>query len=125
MKFKYNESENPPAPYFPVRVAHPVNRDQSIDLLAKIDTGSDITCIPESLIAQLVLDKWGEIEVMGFEARSTSVPLYAIYLELPSGKRGYLNALAFSADHVLLGRDVINLLHLVFDGPNLTLEVTE
>jgi len=62
---------------------------------------------------------------MGFDRQLKPVHLYSVVVALPSGRRGRLNAVAISIDYVLLGRDVLNHLRLLLDGPALTLEILE
>lgn len=123
MRFDYSANEEPPAPAFPVRVRHPALRDRSLDLTGKIDTGADLTAIPVSVVAALTLDRTTDMAVAGFDGLPRRVELYAVQLELPTGERSRLNALAVPADYVLLGRDVLNQLRLLLDGPALSLEI--
>ncbi len=57
------------------------------------------------------------------ESRLT--PAYDIIIRVAQFKLVGLPVVAFSADSILLGRDVLNLLRLLLDGPALTLEILE
>ena len=51
----YDNSYNPPAPVADVVVAHPVRGARRSALRGKLDSGADITVIPERLVSQLGL----------------------------------------------------------------------
>lgn len=53
--WRYNESEEPPAPFLAVTIHHPEAPHQTLQLQAKIDTGADISAIPVSIIGALGL----------------------------------------------------------------------
>jgi predicted aspartyl protease len=124
MKFEYDRLDHdPPAPFLQIRLSHPLHPERIVSLPAKVDTGADVTGIPFEIIGNLGLEKAGDLEVMGFEGQPTHVEVYAVRLELPSGKHGRLNAFTMTASYVLLGRDVLNQLRLLLDGPARTLEI--
>lgn len=122
MKFPYNATLIPPAPFLPVKIANPA--DQSgVDLTAQLDTGADITVIPAGLVASLRLALAGEIEVESYAGQRSTLPVYDIDLITTSLKMHHLPAITYQADYVLLGRDVLNQLQILLDGPQLSLEV--
>ena len=125
MRFEYEISYAPPAPFIPVRISPFAHPDHAVSFPAKIDTGSDITAIPEAVVTQLGLREKDRLTVSGFDNQLAEIPEYAIRLELPSGPRGHVDVIVIQADYVLLGRDVLNLLRLLLDGPALTLEILE
>ena len=49
----YDAGFNPPAPVAGVTAAHPVSGASSGALRGKLDSGADVTVVPERLIAQL------------------------------------------------------------------------
>ena len=51
----FDRNFTPPAPVADVVVAHPVSSVTSGALRGKLDTGADLTVIPESLVPQLAL----------------------------------------------------------------------
>ncbi len=123
MKFDYDVDEEPAVAFIPLRVSHDLYPDRAGDFRAKIDTGSDMTAVPETAATLLDLRKAGELVAEGFDGRRRMLAVYAARLELPSGERVRLNVLTIPADYVLLGRDVLNLLRLLLDGPALALEI--
>lgn len=51
----YDHNFNPPAPVAEVTVVHIVTGASSASLFGKLDSGADVTVIPEKLVAQLSL----------------------------------------------------------------------
>ncbi|MEK7441193.1 MAG: retroviral-like aspartic protease family protein [Chloroflexota bacterium] len=125
MKFEYDQKIDPAAPFLPARLGNLESPPRYGDFRAKVDTGADMTVIPEAAVKALNLTVTDRLEVAGFDNRPTIVDVYALQIELPNGKRGKLKAFAFDEEYVLLGRDAINHLRLLFDGPALTLEILE
>lgn len=123
MKFDYSVDEEPAVAFIPLRIGHDLYPDRAGDFRAKIDTGSDMTAVPETAATFFDLRKAGELVAEGFDGRQRKLAVYAARLELPSGERVRLNVLTIPADYVLLGRDVLNLPRLLLDGPALTLEI--
>ncbi len=124
--FHYEDkTENPPAPFISVQVRHMNYPERARELPAKLDTGADISAIPDSVIRTLGLREAERLLVSGFDGRIVQVVLYAVQIDLPNGQNLEINALGIPADYILLGRDVLNLLRLLLDGPALTLEILE
>lgn len=63
----YDSTFDPPAPIAEVTVVHPVNRTESAPLRGKLDTGADVTVIPELLVTQLGLTAKGNIWTRGYD----------------------------------------------------------
>lgn len=125
MKFEYDQKIDPAAPFLPVRLGNLESIPRYGDFRAKVDTGADMTAIPEAAVKALNLSVTDRLEVSGFDNRPITVEVYALRIELPNGQRGKLKAFVFDEDYVLLGRDTINHLRLLFDGPALTLEILD
>ena len=90
---------------------------------AKLDTGADLTAIPTALIERLHLMPAGEIEVEGYDSRRATVRAYDVSLEIDQLNVAGLLVIGFAEDYVLLGRDVLNRLRILLDGPALTTEI--
>ena len=115
-----NRNFEPPAP-----IAYVTLRNQQIEKIIYnvpmlIDTGADITMIPQSAIDQLALkvDNEKQYELIGFDGNiSFSSP---IYLELDFLKRTYRGQFLVIDQHrCILGRNILNTIPLLFDGPKL------
>ncbi len=122
MKIDYDQSTDPPAPFIPITIAHPMISTSDVQVAAKIDSGADITALPINVVQQLNLQTNHFLEVAGYDNQIVSLPVYDVRLTV-AHIRVRLKAIAVSENHAILGRDVLNLLRLMLDGPALTLEV--
>ena len=123
MKISYDTSWSPAAPFLPVRLASLAEQSTAIAVQAKLDTGADLTAVPATVIEQLRLMPAGEIEVEGYDGRCTTIRAYDVNLEIDHLTITGLLVIGFAEDYVLLGRDVLNQLRLLLDGPALTTEI--
>lgn len=108
-----------------VQVRHISYPERAQELRAKLDTGADVSAIPDSAIRALGLREAERLLASGFDGRIVQVVLYAVQIDLPNGQNLEISVLGIPADYILLGRDVLNLLRLLLDGPALTLEILE
>ncbi len=58
LRFRYNKSERPSAPYIVLEIAPTGRRRKPIRRRAKLDSGASLTVIPEGLIRQ-----WGMFQI--------------------------------------------------------------
>ena len=124
MLFAYDaQAHDTPAPFLPIQISHPSQPEHTLEVIAKIDTGADISAIPRHIATALALEETGELKVAGFDGPPSSYTICAVRIALPSGQRARLNALVVPSDDVILGRDVLNHLRLLLDGPALTSEI--
>ncbi len=72
----YDASFNPPAPVANVTVSHPVTGVELAELGGKLDTGADVTVIPEQLAAQLNLSPKGHIWTHSYDGAYSQRPVY-------------------------------------------------
>ena len=111
---------DPPAPLARVTLRAIQTRKIITDVPMLIDSGSDLTLIPEASIAELGANLQSDkrVELQGFDGRVTgarSVELDLLFLGITF--RGRL-ALVDSPFGVL-GRNVLNRFAIFLDGPNL------
>jgi hypothetical protein len=111
---------DPPAPLAHITLRAIQTRKIIPDGPMLIDSGSDLTLIPETLIAELGpnLDSDKRVELQGFDGRVTvarSVELDLIFLGVTF--RGRLAVV--DSPVCVLGRNVLNRFAIFLDGPNL------
>ncbi len=112
---------DPPAPLANVGLRNPHTAELISDVLMLLDSGADVTLIPAAFADQLGLsaDKDLIYELMGFDG-STSFAS-AVWLEMLFLNKTFRGRfLLIDREWGVLGRDILNLVTLMLDGPNLT-----
>ena len=118
MEYKYSRNFNPPAPVVEVSISAPLSR-VSTSSTALVDSGADITVIPERIIAQLKLRRVDSTPVSGFGKRVIQATVYSATLETEGISESKIyRILGWSEDYALIGRDLLNQLIAVLNGPS-------
>lgn len=113
---------SPPAPLARVTLRNPETRAIVADVAMLLDTGADITLLPQDFVEQLGInvDPDEGNELMGFDG-SVSVAR-VVRLDLLFLRRAFKGRfLLLDGERGLLGRDILNHIPLLFDGPRLVL----
>jgi len=125
MKTLYSHNYSPPAPVLEIRLAAPEESPQDEIYPALVDTGADGTFIPTLLLEQLdtpIIYTTNVRSHLGENLRRVSVHKLDILLNdirLPN-----VNVVSDDwGDEIIIGRNVLNKLHLILDGPNQVAEV--
>ena len=111
---------HPPAPVATVTLRTEDGERSLNDVVMLIDSGADVSLIPESSVRQLGLEgRQEDYELIGFDGNKSigkSVRCELIFL-----RRAFQGAYLVVDDTTgILGRDVLNHLSLLLDGPGLT-----
>jgi len=122
MKYSFNHS--PPAPALTVRFTRPLST-QSIELQAKLDTGADITVLPQSAINEFRLMPAGRISVFSFNGREEWRYTYFVDLSFHNSKFPMVEVIGARRHDALLGRDVLNLMKITLDGKDLSFDLLD
>jgi len=112
---------NPPAPVAVVSVRNPGGGNTVNDVPMLIDSGSDITLIPRISIDELELeiDPNSGYELQDFDGRSSVAQ--AVTLDLILLKRTIRGKyVVVDSGMGILGRDVLNHMAILLDGPSLS-----
>jgi len=121
--WRYNEGEEPPAPFLAVTIHHPESPHQPIQVQAKIDTGADISAIPVSIIGELGLPVTSKLLVEGYDGTASTVSTYGAILQMDQARFRSQEFIAIGEPHALLGRDILNYYYLLLNGPELTFDL--
>ncbi|MCB8986770.1 MAG: aspartyl protease family protein [Ardenticatenaceae bacterium] len=114
---------DPPAPLARVTLRNPQNADSVSDVPMLLDSGADVTLIPSTTANELGLtaDADTVYELMGFDG-STSLASVVQREMLFLNKTFRGRFLLIDQEWSVLGRDTLNLVSLLLNGPNLTLD---
>jgi hypothetical protein len=111
----------PPAPLARVTIRNPENGTTLSDVPMLLDSGADVTLIPQASVARLgtTIHINESYELMGFNGSVTQAQ--AVQLDLIFLRRRFKGRFLVShQDWGIIGRDVLNHLSLLLDGPHLT-----
>ena len=108
---------DPPAPLALVTV----NSDQPAtvihDVPMLLDTGADVSLLPRSHVARLVSPDAKQYELEAFDGTKSTSPAVTVELRF-LGKSFRGQFLLVDGWHGVLGRNVLNSISLLFDGPS-------
>lgn len=126
MKSVYDASLVPPAPSVEIRLGAPGESLSIGPLPALIDTGADVCIVPARLIAPLDLPVDDERYLRSYGGDRRRVRIYTLDLGIGLLR---LPAVEFLADDVeseiILGRNALNKLVMLLDGPGQELEIRD
>ncbi len=111
---------DPPAPLAQVALRNPENLAVLSDVPMLLDSGADVTLIPQASVNQLGIaaDPGKSYELVGFNGSTSFVPV--VQLQLVFLNRTFKGRfLLIREDWGVMGRDILNHVSLLLDGPNL------
>lgn len=109
----------PPAPVAVVTLRNLLTRAEVSDVRLLIDTGADVTLLPRDSVAEIGVNEqlMEGYELTGFDGSTSITPL--VILEVLFVNRSFQGKYVLIDEPVgILGRDVLNQVRLVLDGPN-------
>ncbi len=122
-QFAYDATYVPPAPVVRVLLVNPFNPSLQTQLVGLIDTGADITVVPEEVVARLGLIHQGDILVRDFSRVPSFRPTYLVDVQIGQHWFDLVEVISAPTNELLLGRNIINSLDLRLNGPQLVLEI--
>lgn len=111
---------HPPAPLAKVTLRNQANGHATADVPMLLDTGADVSLIPQSSVTQLglTIDPKEGFELMAFDGSLSVAP--AVQLDLILLRRVFRGRyLIINQEYGVIGRNILNQLSLLFDGPRL------
>lgn len=123
MRVNYDQSHDPPAPVLSCRVSGTVIRRPRTTLSALIDTGSDITAIPDWLERRYRLEAIGRLRLEGIGESSSIVYTYEAIITVGDFPPRRLEVVLTHYPFVILARDWLRHYHLLLKGPMQELEL--
>jgi predicted aspartyl protease len=121
----YDATYHPPFPTLSITVTEPLSARTVGPFQALLDTGSDITVIPARLLSELSLQEFRLATIQGYGAEPARVPTYLLDVNINGHTIEFVEVILEENDggELLLGRNVLNELTVVLDGPALQVEV--
>jgi predicted aspartyl protease len=98
--------------------------DRVVSLTALLDTAADLCALPDRLIEELELPPVEETVVVGFEEQPITALVYLVAIQVVGVRLYPAREVAHAADYGLLGRNVLNSLHVRLEGPDLEFDLT-
>ncbi|MCS6910524.1 MAG: hypothetical protein NZM11_08150 [Anaerolineales bacterium] len=121
----YSTAYRPPAPIIQLRVSAPFEAASEPVTVALIDTGADLTLIPLDMLLKVGAPEMRQALARGVWDEPRPVTLYQVDLHIADHKLVGVEVIGLDTDEpeIILGRDVVNRLILLLDGPQLQLNI--
>lgn len=119
-RLPYDDRYEPPAPVLPVLISAP-NAPGGIGVSALVDSGADVSVVPADVIRALGLPIVAWTEVRGYDGTSRRTEVHAATMQV-EGLRTIVEVIGLG-NEALIGRDVLNQVRIVLDGPKRTVEI--
>ena len=107
----------PPAPLASVILRNPENGLEETDVPMLLDTGSDVTLVPQIYAKRLNLSVSREFELMGFDNNKSLNQTAQLHL-IFEGKTFRGEYFLIEQDYGIIGRNILNFLNIQFNGKN-------
>ncbi len=124
----YNFSREfiPPMPMLEIELGLSGIAPSSGPILAVVDTGADGTLVPAKILSRFELVESDRIWIRSQWGEYHSALTYVLDLHIGTLRLPAIQIVADDrGDEVILGRDVLNKLRLLLDGPEQTTEILE
>ncbi len=124
IRYRYVDRLSPPAPFINVVARCPDTGFRTNELPALLDYGADRCVLPRRVVTALELAEDGAESFAGFGGQVERLPLFLVEFCIHDLKPLQVRAVVGEReDYILLGRDMLNTLRVLLDGPQLALEI--
>jgi hypothetical protein len=113
-----------PTPALRVQIIHPGTKTKEA-IVARIDSGADITAIPFTLLEKLNLATVGDAFISGYDDPGKTHMLFACSLRIRYLSFQNVKVIAALTPEVLIGLDVLTQMHVCLNGHEKQLEIVE
>lgn len=118
--FAYNQDLVPPAPFVQARIY----AESEISVYAFIDSGADVTMLPETLLNQIGAAHIGSQTLRGVTGHPVIVETYVVEVRIGEYSITGIQAVANSTNEIIIGRDVLQHLIVTLDGIGSVCEIS-
>ncbi len=123
--YEYDTTYHPSIPMIDLAIGIPLS-DPDFELTAIVDSGADATMIPQHYLQQLGARRSRKAIMRGVTGEQNLVDLYVISVRLGPYRQGFLEVVGMmDNDDSIVGRDVLNHLAIVLNGPASVVEIRE
>lgn len=125
LSFPYSDVYVPAAPVVEVRVSGTGRNRKSRTIQALLDTGADATILPISLLTMVGAQFLTARRMRGVMGHAYDIDIFYVTIEIAGLTLRGLRVIGVkdSAEEPIVGRDILNRVHVILDGPNETLIV--
>ena len=117
--FQYDTNNfNPPAPVLEVSLSSPVSQGESIKISALLDSGADMTVIPQNIAQKLQLKYVDRISATGYDGIAKEAFVYSVKIIFDGLGDFIIRIITSDGDHALIGRDILNKWSVFLKGRN-------
>ena len=120
---RYSHDFDPPAPVVTFTIYCPVDRRRVTSVLGEIDTGADISVVPQRVVNALKLIPRRVLTTEGYDGTQSQWPAYMVDLEVEGHTVSDVEVIALRRQNGILGRDVLNHLIVTLNGKELIVEI--
>lgn len=113
----------PPAPVLPVVFVALPHEAKSVEVLGFLDTGADATIVPKRLLQSIQARPLMSRHVRSYIGEQRVVRTYAVDVIVGGITLPAIEVIGDDVQEPLLGRDVLNRLRVILDGPRQKIEV--
>jgi len=123
LTFPYNTKQRPPAPYITLQLKPSRQVGAPITCEAKLDSGASLTVIPSDFVQRWGLRQRGTVRLRAYNGHVSRGPIYWVDLIIGTWHFPMVRVTGAKRTNVLLGRDVLNQMRIVHDGPQQIVEI--
>jgi len=116
---------DPPAPIVGFTVYCPVDHERAADIRGELDSGAEISVVPQRLVDELHIIPRRVMITQGYDGTQSQWATYMVDLGIEGHLVNDVEVIALPRQNAILGRDVLNHFIVTLDGKELTFEVKD
>lgn len=126
ISFPYSNNYEPPAPTLEIKILSPESRKFRV-IETLVDTGADASLIPKSILEELEAHFLQSKQMRGILGQTFTVDVYMVTLEVGGQRLRGVTVVGIEdgKEEPIVGRNILNRLFLLFNGPHERLDVIE
>jgi predicted aspartyl protease len=122
---RYSTEFDPPAPLIRFTVYCPVDHGRAVSIRGELDSGADISVVPQRVVDELQLIPRRVLVTQGYDGAQNQWATYVVDLEVEGHLIDYVEVIALPRQDAILGRDVLNHFIVTLNGKELAFDVTD